>query len=182
MSKLAQEVVKKRSKWQKQEDIGVPRSIMREKFKDGDAGLTRAIECGDVTETAIQGMKYYAYTTVTMGKSETTDILQSIKQAPRSNKHPNGKRKQRKANATKPKHKVTTKHNNCATREQTHNNTKTTNITQTQHDHTITLRKQRNDKCKTQHQPNTCRRCKAARRNKTKQHINTTNETHIQTT
>ena len=61
------EIVQVKSKFGQDSSSGIPRSVMVEKFRDGEEGLNRAIKSGGVQEWEVDGVPYCAIRTVQVG-------------------------------------------------------------------------------------------------------------------
>ncbi|CAK0796228.1 unnamed protein product [Prorocentrum cordatum] len=61
------EIEQKKSKFGQDSSEGIPRSVMIEKFRDGEEGLNRAIKAGGVQEWTVDGVPYCAIRTVQVG-------------------------------------------------------------------------------------------------------------------
>eukprot|EP00959_Pyramimonas_sp_CCMP1952_P309067 6467832-Pyramimonas_sp.AAC.1 len=61
------EIDQVKTKFGEDSSAGIPRSVMVEKFRDGEAGLDRAIEAGGVQEWTVDGVVYCAIRTIKTG-------------------------------------------------------------------------------------------------------------------
>ena len=68
-------------KFGRDENTGIPRSLMAEKFRDGELGLQRAIAKGEIEEFDEDGVQFCAYRRITVGKEEGTSVMLKLKQA-----------------------------------------------------------------------------------------------------
>ena len=66
--------------YKKDESQAIPRSLMIEKFKDGEDGLKRAIKKNEIREFELDGVQYCAHRVMTVGSEKGEDVRETLRQ------------------------------------------------------------------------------------------------------